>query len=110
MKQEWNQARRLGRELTLAFAGAARSGIVLAGTILFVTAAHAQYRASITGTITDTSGAVIPGATVTLTDTETNKILTATSDPNGLYTFNALPPSKFTVVVAKQGFTQTAPM
>jgi hypothetical protein len=109
MKQEWNQARRLGRELTLAFAGAARGGIVLAGTILFVTAVHAQYRASITGTITDTSGAVIPGATVTLTDTETNKVLTATSDANGLYTFNALPPSKFTVVVAKQGFTQTAP-
>ena len=76
---------------------------------MLATAVQAQYRASITGTVTDTSGAVIPGATVTLTDTETNKVLTATSDPNGLYTFNALPPSRFTIVAEKQGFTTTPP-
>jgi len=105
MKQDWNRALGLARKTTLAFAGVIRAGVVLAGAIVLATAVHAQYRASIIGTVTDTSGAVIPGAKVTLTDTETNKALTTTSDANGLYTFNALPPSKFTVVAEKGGFT-----
>src|ERR1039458_7234584 len=42
--------------------------------------AHAQYRASLRGTVSDSQGAVIPGATVTLVDTDTNKTIVSTSD------------------------------
>ena len=69
-----------------------------------VPAAHAQFRASIQGTVSDISGAVVPGATVTLTDLGTGKVLTSTSDDRGLYNFNALPPDQFSIVVEKTGF------
>lgn len=72
MKQHSNRASRLGQQIALVFAGATRTGVVLAGIALLATAAHAQYRASITGTVTDTSGGVVPGATLTLTDNGTN--------------------------------------
>ena len=65
---------------------------------------HAQFRASIQGTITDPQGAVIPGATITLTDTGTNRILTATSNGSGVYNFNALPPDHFTLTADAAGF------
>ena len=66
--------------------------------------AHAQYRASLRGTVGDPSGAVIPGATVTLVDKDTNETKTSTSDASGIYTFNALPPGHFRVSVEKDGF------
>ena len=40
----------------------------------------AQFRTSIQGVVTDPQGAVIPGATLTLTDTDTNHVVTATSN------------------------------
>ena len=40
----------------------------------------AQFRASIQGTVSDPTGAIIPGATVTLTDTTTNHTDTATTN------------------------------
>jgi Carboxypeptidase regulatory-like domain len=104
MKQEWDQARRLGRHIALALASATRTGVVLAGIAMLATAAQAQFRASITGTVTDDSGAVIPGATLTLTDNGTNAKQVRTSDNSGFYSFNALPPDHFTLDVTKDGF------
>ncbi|HXP11026.1 MAG TPA: carboxypeptidase-like regulatory domain-containing protein, partial [Acidobacteriaceae bacterium] len=104
MKQEWDQARRLGRHITLALASATRTGVVLAGIVVLATVAQAQFRASINGTVTDDSGAVIPGATLTLTDNGTNAKQVRTSDNNGFYSFNALPPDHFTLDVTKDGF------
>ncbi len=66
----------------------------------------AQFRASIQGTVTDSTGAVVQGATVTLTDLGTGKALTTTSDANGLYTFNALPPDEFSLQANRSGFKQ----
>ena len=68
------------------------------------TVVHAQFNASLQGAVTDPAGAVIPGATVTLTDTATNHTVTATTSGNGVYTFNALPPDQFTLTVAAPGF------
>ncbi len=65
---------------------------------------HAQFRASIQGAVTDPTGAAIPGATLTLTDTATNKVLTATANGDGVYNFNALPPDDFTLNATAQGF------
>jgi len=64
----------------------------------------AQYRASIQGVVTDPQGAVASGVTVTLTNLETNQSLTATTNENGIYNFNALPPSKYSLAVEKTGF------
>jgi len=66
--------------------------------------AMAQYRSSIQGVVTDPQGNVIPGATVTLTDTATNQVTTSTSSAAGIYNFNALPPSVFTLTAEMKGF------
>jgi hypothetical protein len=72
--------------------------------LLMVLGAHAQYRASIQGVVTDPQGAVVSGATVTLTNLETNQKQTATTDDSGIYNFNGLPPSKYSLTVEKTGF------
>src|SRR6266571_133392 len=65
---------------------------------------YAQYRASIQGVVTDPDGATVSGATLTLTNLGTNQKLTATTDENGIYNFNALPPSRYSLAVEKAGF------
>jgi hypothetical protein len=77
---------------------------LLAVVFLIVAAAHAQYRTSIQGVVSDSTGAVVPGATLTLTDIGTNATQTRTSDAAGVYNFNALPADVFTLVVTKDGF------
>ena len=78
--------------------------IFVFAVLSFVTAAHAQFGASLRGTISDPSGAVIPGATVTLTNKETNQVKTSQSDASGIYTFNALAPGSYSVTAQRQGF------
>jgi len=69
-------------------------------------ALQAQYRTSIQGVVTDPTGAVIPGATLTLTDNGTGAKQVRTSDSSGVYNFNALPPDSFNLVVTKDGFQE----
>lgn len=78
--------------------------LLLAVGLLFTPIASAQFRASIQGVVTDPSGAVVPGATVTLTNKETNQTQTTTTNASGAYTFNALPPSHFSMTVTAPGF------
>ena len=82
--------------------------VVLSASFLFLTflsiGAHAQYRASIQGVVTDAEGAVIPGAKVTLTNLETNRSQDTTSNEAGIYNFGGLPPSHFKVEVSRDGF------
>jgi len=66
--------------------------------------AYAQYRASIQGVVTDPQGGVVSGVTVSLTNLETNQTLTATTNENGIYNFNALPPAKYSLTAEKTGF------
>jgi len=84
-----------------AAAGAMAAFVLL---ILIAVPAHAQYRASLQGTVEDTTGAVVPGATITLVDTETNRTITATSGDSGLFTFNELAPSKYSITITRDGF------
>jgi hypothetical protein len=60
--------------------------------------------ARLTGTITDSQGAVVPGATITLTNIGTGKVLTLGSGSEGQYTFNALAPGRYKVEVKSSGF------
>ena len=86
-----------GRKLALFFL------VVMCGAAL---TASAQYRTSIQGVVTDPTGAVIPGATLTLTDNATNAKQVATSNSSGVYNFNALPSDSFNLVVSKDGFEE----
>ena len=76
--------------------------------VLFVglglTTAHAQYRTSIQGVVTDSTGAVVPGATLTLTNPATNEEQVRTSDDAGVYNFNALAAASFRLEVEQKGF------
>ncbi len=72
--------------------------------ILGAPGAQAQFNASLRGTVSDPTGAVIPGATVTLTNKDTNQSQTATSDASGIYTFNSLGPANYSLAVTAAGF------
>jgi Carboxypeptidase regulatory-like domain/TonB dependent receptor len=59
---------------------------------------------SITGTVNDSSGAAIVGATVTVTQTATNSIHTVTTSGTGSFTVTQLPPGQYSVKVDKAAF------
>jgi carboxypeptidase family protein len=61
-------------------------------------------RATLTGTVTDPNGAIVPGATVQATNIATNITSTAKTNQEGTYTFTALPPGEYTVEVEVTGF------
>src|SRR5215469_15072301 len=90
----------------LSLQSAVRLYAVIALFLASTTFAHAQFRASIQGTVTDPTGAVIPGATITLKDTEHGTEQTATSNASGVYNFGALPPDHFTLTATATGFKQ----
>lgn len=59
---------------------------------------------SLTGTVTDSSGAAIPGGTVTLTNTGSGVSNSVTTSPAGIYLFEALKAGSYTLKVADSGF------
>ena len=59
---------------------------------------------SITGTVTDSSGAVIAGATVTARQIETNSMKTISTSDAGTYTVTQLQPGTYSMKVEKAGF------
>jgi hypothetical protein len=66
--------------------------------------AFAQFSASLNGTVQDSTGAVIPGATVTLTNTGTQQKRTAASSSNGTYIFGELAPGSYDVMATAANF------
>lgn len=66
--------------------------------------AAAQSSGVIVGTIVDASDQVLPGAAVTLTNEQTADVRTTQSDERGEFTFRAVQPGSYTVVVELQGF------
>src|SRR5262245_21998659 len=61
-------------------------------------------RGTITGTVTDSSGAAVPGANVTVINTATNANSTAVTTSDGVYSIVALPPGAYRVRIEKSGF------
>ena len=76
---------------------------VLAALMFASSLAFAQ-TATITGVVTDSSGAVIPAAVVKVTNTETNAERTIPADARGNYVATPLPVGKYRVEVDQQGF------
>ena len=60
----------------------------------------------ISGTVQDKSGAVVPNATVTVTNVGTNLVRTATTDGSGFYTLTNLPVGTYNVSAEQKGFKQ----
>jgi hypothetical protein len=64
----------------------------------------AQFRAGIQGVIKDASGGAVPGAAITLTNNETQKIDRTNTTNDGFYSFSGLAPGNYTLAAEKQGF------
>jgi hypothetical protein len=60
--------------------------------------------ATLLGTVTDTSGAVVAGAKVTATEMKTGVSRSTTTNDSGNYAFADLPPGQYAVATEKQGF------
>lgn len=71
---------------------------------LCVVAAAQGTTSRVTGIVTDTSGAVVSGATVTLTNDATKQSLTTTTSGSGGYVFDLIQAGSYTVTVEKSGF------
>src|SRR5207244_3803658 len=71
---------------------------------MFAFAFGQEFRGSITGKVTDPNGAIVPGATVTVQNVQTNVEATATTNDDGSYSFPVLLPGKYKLVVTKEGF------
>ena len=81
------------------------AGLVLATSIGFTIGAHAaDVNGRIKGTVTDSSGAILPDTTVTATNQATGVKFETKSQADGSYLFPQLPVGTYTVQVAAAGF------
>src|SRR5258708_7866767 len=62
---------------------------------------------TVVGTVTDPSGAVVPGVAVTLTDISTNVSRSTVTNESGRYTVVNVTPGTYNLTFAKQGFANT---
>ena len=85
-----------------------RLAAIVVSLLLLSAVVHAQAVGTIAGTVTDSTGAVVPGASVTITNEGTGQQRTASTDSIGQYTVTLLPIGNYTVAVATKGFTTTA--
>ncbi|MGD1101347.1 MAG: carboxypeptidase-like regulatory domain-containing protein, partial [Terriglobia bacterium] len=81
-----------GIGLLLAFGGVAK--------------AQLSTTASITGTVTDSSGAVVPAAKVDVTNQDTKVVVSTETNGAGIYVLPSLTVGTYTVKVSKQGFKE----
>jgi hypothetical protein len=86
------------------------SGFLSAIIIALIAISHGSANAqvlygSLLGNVTDQSSAVVPGATVTITNKGTGQVLVSTTNSEGEYTINNVLPGTYDVKVTKDGFT-----
>ena len=77
---------------------------LLAVCFAFSGALYGQEKATIVGTVTDSTGSVIPNAKVTVTDEGTQAIRTVQANAQGYYVIPALRPSTYDLTTTAQGF------
>ena len=81
------------------------AALLLLPVVMLGTASFAQApTATLVGTVTDTTKAVIPGATVDVINTSTNQTRSATTGSKGEFTVTTLEPGTYSVTIAKAGF------
>jgi hypothetical protein len=72
------------------------------------TSAFSQDTASLRGTITDPTGAVIPGASISIKSADTGTVRASITDAQGAYSFLQVPPGTYKLVAEKPGFSTMA--
>ncbi|HWC17000.1 MAG TPA: carboxypeptidase-like regulatory domain-containing protein, partial [Terriglobales bacterium] len=86
-----------------------RSAIVVALALLLCFISHTAVAqvlyGTLTGNVTDQSGAVVPNAKVDALNTLTGLARTTTTDANGVYRFSDLPEGTYKVSISSQGFS-----
>jgi len=94
------------------FRSAGRLGsfiLLVSLVLLFSSLALAQRDlGTLTGTVTDPSGAVVPGATVTISEASTGQNYKLQTSSSGDFTRPALPPGTYTVTAEAKGFRRVA--
>src|SRR5918993_219474 len=93
-----------GRRMRNSFRALLAMAILLAMTSASAFAQGGSGTTIITGTIVDTSGAVLPGASVSAKNNATAEELTATSNEQGTFTIPAVQPGTYTVTVTMPSF------
>jgi hypothetical protein len=88
------------KRLSKLFRGVVATILLLLPAVLFAQA----YFGTVSGELTDSTGAVVQGATITLTDQDKGFSYTAKSDASGRYLFATIPPGLYTVSAEMQGF------
>lgn len=83
-----------------------RLAAVVLSLSFLITPVFAQEKVgAINGVVSDQTGAVLPGVTVTITNTGTNRVLTILTDSTGGYAARALEPGRYSVKFELPGFT-----
>jgi len=104
-----NQTRRISTRQQTSQQNNMELWIWVCALFVFCAAAFVQARAqvlfgSVVGTVTDSTGAAVPGATVLITNTQTNQTRTSPTDGGGLYTISTVPAGIYRVNISKTGF------
>ncbi len=84
--------------------GIARALALLALALLVNVGLFAQATTSLSGTVTDESGAAIPAATATLTSVQTGAVRSVQTDERGFYQFLQVPPGAYDLQAEMEGF------
>ena len=81
--------------------------VVLVGAFSSATASHAQSTyGSLTGQVTDATGAAVVAADVTFTDVDTNYSQVTKTDSSGVYIFKLVSPGRYSLAISALGFAQ----
>ena len=75
--------------------------------ILIALPVQAQFGSSLSGTVLDSTGAAIPHASTTLTNTGTQQSQTSITNATGAYHFSELAPGQYSLVVTATGFKKS---
>jgi hypothetical protein len=81
-----------------------QAALIIAALLIFLPCAHAQLSGSLSGTVTDPSGSVVPSAKVTLTNQASREQREITSNKDGYFAFAAVLPGTYTVKVEAPSF------
>jgi hypothetical protein len=95
----WQLSAKLRAGLSLA--------VALCALLLAAVPLHAQTASgTVTGTITDASGAIIPNVAVKVTKTDTGQIRSSVTNATGFFSIPALPPGPYSITATATGFDQ----
>src|SRR5712692_1994042 len=110
LRQSSRTSKKVRKEQSMKWVSLERSFLAGLVALFIAPGAWAQATASLRGTVTDSTGAVVVGAKVTLTNTGTNLAREGTTGSDGAYLFELVQPGTYKLAASNRGFatfTQT---